>query len=271
MTLMHKYLTQLNWEKLGMEALHKLISLVLLLLVFTVLKKLVRYIFKKTVVKSITLTGDNQNRQETLIKLFQNILDYGLYFILGYWVLAIIGVPISSLLAGAGIAGLAIGLGAQGFLTDLVNGIFILLERQYDVGDVVTIQGVTGTVTNLGIRTTQIRDFDGILNYVPNRNITLVSNLSRGNRRAQIDLPIPFTIDMKKVKETIETVNQVQVPKFPEIIGNPVILGPRTLPSGQAVYRIDITTTNGKQNDVYYAFYQHYQVALIEAGLIKED
>lgn len=71
----------------------------------------------------------------------ENILNYALYFILIYWVLSILGLPVSSLLAGAGIAGVAIGLGAQGFLSDLVNGFFILIEHQFDVGDVVRPNG----------------------------------------------------------------------------------------------------------------------------------
>ncbi|MCC9882215.1 mechanosensitive ion channel family protein, partial [Streptococcus agalactiae] len=107
-----------------------------------------------------------------------------------YWILSILGVPISSLLAGAGIAGVAIGLGAQGFLSDVVNGFFILLENQFDVGDIINVGTVSGTVTNVGIRTTQIHDFDGTLHFIPNRNITIVSNKSRSNMRAQIDIPL---------------------------------------------------------------------------------
>ena len=86
-------------------------------------------------------------------------MNYVLYFFLVYWLLSILGVPVSSLLAGAGLAGVALGLGAQGFLSDVVNGFFILLENQFEVGDSVEVGPVTGLISTVGIRTTQIRGF----------------------------------------------------------------------------------------------------------------
>ena len=97
--------------------------------------------------------------------------------------MSILGLPVSSLLAGAGIAGVAIGMGAQGFLSDVINGFFILFERQLDVGDEVVLTNgpitVSGKVVSVGIRTTQLRSDDQALHFVPNRNITVVSNFSR--------------------------------------------------------------------------------------------
>ena len=81
-------------------------------------------------------------------------MNYVLYFFLVYCLLSILGVPVSSLLAGAGLAGVALGLGAQGFLSDVVNGFFILLENQFEVGDAVEVGAVTGLVSTVGIRTT---------------------------------------------------------------------------------------------------------------------
>ena len=120
-------------------------------------------------------------------------MNYCLYFILIYWILSILGLPVSSLLAGAGIAGVAIGLGAQGFLSDLVNGFFILLERQLDVGDTVRLTNgpitIAGTVSSVGIGRPRCETQMGPWHYVPNRNIMVVSNLSRGNQRVLIDMP----------------------------------------------------------------------------------
>ena len=161
MKLINTYFKTINIEELGLELLSKIASLLLLILSFIIFKKTLKFIFKRKIFKSKAFTLQDQSRQNTIVKLLQNSLNYSLYFILVYSILAIIGVPISSLLAGAGIAGLAIGLGAQGFLTDLVNGVFILIERQYDVGDTVIIQNITGVVTNLGIRTTQLLQLDG--------------------------------------------------------------------------------------------------------------
>ncbi|MGT2926572.1 mechanosensitive ion channel domain-containing protein [Streptococcus cuniculipharyngis] len=118
-----------------------------------------------------------------------NLLDYSLCFLLTYWIFLVIGVPVSGLLAGAGLTGLAIGLRAQGFLTDVINGIFILIEHQYDVRETIKVTTVTGRVTKVGLRTSQLSYPDGSLHFIPNRQITLVSNLSRDKRRDRIDFP----------------------------------------------------------------------------------
>lgn len=240
----------------------KVLALISLIIGFHLGKYLIHYLIRKTFKRSLAWEK-NEARQKTLLKLFQNIVDYTAYFLLLYWVLSILGVPVSSLLAGAGIAGLAIGLGAQGFLSDLVNGVFILIEGQYDVGDTIKIDRVTGVVSSVGIRTTQIRDTDGTLHFIPNRHITIVSNRSRGDMRAQIDIPIYADSDLKKIDQIIREINRKVVPDYPEIVGSPNILGPRTLPNGQFVFRIDIFVQNGFQNRIYYAFYQHYQEGLL--------
>ena len=251
-----------------LTVLEKTISIILLLIFFVIFKRIAGFIFDRTIAKSFSLTKYNQGRQKTLIKLSHNIMDYSLYFLLAYWLLAILGLPVSSLLAGAGIAGVAIGLGAQGFLSDLVNGFFILFERQFDVGDSVRLNATTGsiagTVSSVGIRTTQIRDFDGTLHFIPNRNITIVSNLSRGDMRAQIDIPIYADTNLDMLTEIIREVNEKYVSDYPEIVGVPTIWGARTSPSGQFIFRVDIFVQNGKQSQIYYTFYRLYQEALRE-------
>lgn len=269
---MTSYLGNFDLEKMLFNFSSKLLSIILLLLVFAIAKKVINYLFNKAISKSIALAKYSQARQKTLAKLFHNLMDYSLYFLLIYWMLAIIGLPVSSLLAGAGIAGVAIGLGAQGFLSDLVNGFFILLERQFDVGDSVKLNAVTGTiagtVSNVGIRTTQIRDFDGTLHFIPNRNITIVSNLSRGDMRAQIDIPIYANTNLETVTSIIKKVNEENISAYPEIVGVPNILGATTsVSTGQMVFRIDIFVQNGKQIQIYYIFYRLYQEALTAAGI----
>ncbi|EJN93204.1 mechanosensitive ion channel family protein [Streptococcus ratti] len=272
MKFITSYLGNFNFEKMVLEFSSKILSIVLLLVVFAIAKKVINYLFKKTIAKSMFLAKYSQARQKTLVKLFHNLMDYSLYFLLIYWMLAIIGLPVSSLLAGAGIAGVAIGLGAQGFLSDLVNGFFILLERQFDVGDSVKLNAVTGTiagtVVSVGIRTTQIRDFDGTLHFIPNRSITIVSNLSRGDMRAQIDIPIYADTNLETVTAVINKVNEENVPNYPEIVGIPNLLGATpSAATGQMVFRVDIFVQNGRQNHIYYTFYRIYQEALTAAGI----
>ncbi|MBS5090465.1 MAG: mechanosensitive ion channel family protein [Streptococcus lutetiensis] len=264
MNIISKYIERLQVEEIAVDIISKIVSLLLLLTVFLIAKRVLNFIFTHAIAKSISLSRQTEARKKTIVKLLHNIMSYTLYFFFISWVLSILGVPVSSLLAGAGLAGVALGLGAQGFLTDVVNGFFILLENQFEVGDSVVIGSVEGNISSVGIRTTQIRGFDGTLHFIPNRNITVVSNKSRGDMRVQIDIPIYAHTDLAKVSNIIKTINKEQLPAFPEIVGSPTILGPCTNTTAQPVFRVDIFVQNGKQNYIYSNFYRLYQEALLE-------
>lgn len=268
MNIITKYIQQLDAEEIALTLLSKVISLILLLIVFAIAKRITSFIFKHTIEKSIGLSRQSLARQKTIIKLLKNIINYVFYFFLIYSILSVLGVPISSLLAGAGIAGLAIGLGAQGFLTDVVNGFFILLENQFEVGDSIVIGSVEGTISSVGIRTTQIRGFDGTLHFVTNRSISVVSNKSRGAMRAQIDLPIFANTDLDEVTRIVEETNKENLENFPEIVEAPKVLGPRTTTNGQLVFRVDIFVQHGSQSKIYSAFYKLYQESLLTNNII---
>ena len=264
MNIISKYIERLQVEEIAVDIISKIVSLLLLLTVFLIAKRVLNFIFTHAIAKSISLSRQTEARKKTIVKLLHNIMSYTLYFFFISWVLSILGVRVSSLLAGAGLAGVALGLGAQGFLTDVVNGFFILLENQFEVGDSVVIGSVEGNISSVGIRTTQIRGFDGTLHFIPNRNITIVSNKSRGDMRVQIDIPIYAHTDLAKVSNIIKTINKEQLPAFPEIVGSPTILGPCTNTTAQLVFRVDIFVQNGKQNYIYSNFYRLYQEALLE-------
>ncbi|MCC9886458.1 mechanosensitive ion channel family protein [Streptococcus agalactiae] len=267
MITLEKFIDHLNVEEVLFTFFTKLISILLLIIAFVIVRQVINYLFEKTVNRSLAFSRQKVARQKTLAKLSHNVLNYTLYFFLFYWILSILGVPISSLLAGAGIAGVAIGLGAQGFLSDVVNGFFILLENQFDVGDIINIGAVSGTVTNVGIRTTQIHDFDGTLHFIPNRNITIVSNKSRSNMRAQIDIPLFVHTNLDQISDIVTKINEEYVSKHPAIVGEPTVFGPTTNANGQFVYRINIFTQNGAQFDIYAEFYKLYQKAILEEGI----
>lgn len=267
MITLEKFIDHLNVEEVLFTFFTKLISILLLIIAFVIVRQVINYLFEKTVNRSLAFSRQKVARQKTLAKLSHNVLNYTLYFFLFYWILSILGVPISSLLAGAGIAGVAIGLGAQGFLSDVVNGFFILLENQFDVGDIINVGTVSGTVTNVGIRTTQIHDFDGTLHFIPNRNITIVSNKSRSNMRAQIDIPLFVHTNLDQISDIVTKINEEYVSKHPAIVGEPTVFGPTTNANGQFVYRINIFTQNGAQFDIYTEFYKLYQKAILEEGI----
>lgn len=270
MHFLTNYLAQFDVEAILMALVSKLLSLVLLAIVFYILKKMVPLSIRKMFLSPLQGSTQDIGRQKTLARLLESGLNYVLYFLLLYSVLTILGLPVSSLLAGAGIAGVAIGMGAQGFLSDLVNGFFILLERQFDVGEVVGLTNgvikIKGTIVSVGIRTTQVRDADGTLHFIPNRNILVVSNQSRGDIRVQIDLPLSLTADLAKVEEVIEAINQKEASSWSAIKGVKMV-GPQTLENGQFVYRVQFFVVNGQQSSIYQQFYTLYQEALLSAGI----
>ncbi|HGQ9754179.1 TPA: mechanosensitive ion channel family protein [Streptococcus pneumoniae] len=177
------YIEKLDVTTIIENILTKVISLLLLLIVFYIAKKMLHTMVQRIVKPSLKMSRHDVGRQKTISRLLENVFNYTLYFFLLYCILSILGLPVSSLLAGAGIAGVAIGMGAQGFLSDVINGFFILFERQLDVGDEVVLTNgpiaVSGKVVSVGIRTTQLRSEEQALHFVPNRNITVVSNFSR--------------------------------------------------------------------------------------------
>ncbi|MTB63792.1 mechanosensitive ion channel [Streptococcus sp. zg-86] len=270
MSFFAKYLAQFDLDTLVMELVSKLLSLILLVLVFYIIKKIVTISVRKLFLSSIRVSTQEVGRQKTIARLLESGLNYLLYFLLLYSVLTILGLPVSSLLAGAGIAGVAIGMGAQGFLSDLVNGFFILLERQFDVGDVVGLTNgsikIKGTVVSVGIRTTQVRDGDGTLHFIPNRNILVVSNQSRGDMRVQVDIPLSLTADLDKVWQVIERVNQKELASQTAIKGAKMV-GPQTLENGSFVFRVQFFVTSGQQSPIYQHFYMVYHQALLTEGI----
>ena len=263
------YIEQIDWDGLFNQLVSKLLAFLLLGILFWIGKHLIKFGVKKVLTPSLKVSVTEVARQKTILRLIENTLNYALYFILIYSVLAILGLPVSSLLAGAGIAGVAIGLGAQGFLSDLVNGFFILLEHQFDVGDFVRLTNglitISGNIVSVGIRTTQVRDADGTLHFIPNRNILVVSNQSRGDMRAQIDIPLHTNTDLEKIYQIIEEVNKKELPNYPEI-KDVNILGPQTSTAGQFSFRVNLFVTHGQQKQTYHTFYGLYQEAIRQDG-----
>lgn len=261
------YLKSFNWDSF----LHLITSRFLSLLFLTVLFFLINLIGKAILNRSFRryLQNKNQssNRLQTISMLTMNLFHYTILFFWIYAILSTLGVPVGTLVAGAGIFSLALGLGAQGFVSDLVTGISILLEQQLDVGDVVKIGTIEGTVTAIGLRTTQVTSLDGTVNFIPNRNITIVANRSRNNMHALVNIPIAATTPVEKFRPIIEAVNAQLVPQHPSIIEPPSITGIVTLPTGELVYQVGLTTKNGSQYGLQATFLTAYLKAIRQAGI----
>ncbi|TVS91750.1 mechanosensitive ion channel, partial [Enterococcus durans] len=182
----------IDWDGILATLIQKGLYLVFLIILFGIINRIGKYLMDKSFKQYAKKTVLNESRLKTLHSLLNTIFHYTMGFFFIYAILSVIGVPIGSLLAGAGIAGVAIGLGAQGFMSDVITGFFIIMEQQMDVGDYVKLANLTieGTVVSVGIRTLQLKATDGTVHFIPNRNITTISNLSRANMQVLLDIRI---------------------------------------------------------------------------------
>ena len=122
--------------------------------------------------------------------------------------LAEVGVSVTPLLATAGVAGVAVGFGAQSFIKDIISGTFILMEDQYKRGDWVRVAGIAGTVEDLNLRRTVLRDLDGIVHSIPNSEVTTASNYTKEYSRMNIDVPVAYGTDLDRAMEIINRVGE---------------------------------------------------------------
>ena len=162
---------------------------------------------------------------ETLLPLLQSISQYLLFFGSGVIMLGVLGVDTRPILAGAGILGLAGGLGAQSLVTDLVSGFFILFENQYLVGDMVQIGDAVGRVEAVSIRLTQIRDEHGKLYIIPNGQVKNVINYSKGYVNAVVDIKVPTSTNLDQVMKDMADAGKRLKQTRREVLGETVVKG----------------------------------------------
>ncbi|PBB05177.1 mechanosensitive ion channel family protein [Salimicrobium humidisoli] len=244
-----------------------LIEIVILLVAFSIINPL----GSKAIAKTMETMGKKRKlapgRMKTLEKLSVNIFSYTLLFILVVMLLGAVNINIGPLLAGAGIIGLAVAFGAQNLVADVMTGFFLLLERQAEVDDYVTVGGYDGIVEEIGIRTTKVRGFDGTLHFIPNRLIEGVSNHSRGNMRALVDIQISYYDNIDEALHILQGVADrfKEDARFKE---GPDVLGVQSIGNSEVVLRLLGHTENmeqwGAERDLLKAIKEAFDAAGIE-------
>ena len=147
-----------------------------------------------------------KKRSRTLSRVVRNSAALIIGLIVLFTVLAEVGVNIGPALAGLGVIGLAVGFGAQSMVKDLINGLFILIENPYSIGDVVTVAGISGLVEEMNLRRTIIRDLDGVVHYIPNSEINIASNFTKEFSRVNLNIPVSYNEDLDRVIDEINLV-----------------------------------------------------------------
>ncbi|ASC08193.1 mechanosensitive ion channel family protein [Pediococcus pentosaceus] len=217
--------THIDWEKIGVAFMEHFFQLVLITIIFWIINRIGKHIIRNSFQHHDPIEKQSA-RSQTVYAVVKNIFKYSVLFFYVYTNLSNLGVPVGTLLAGAGILSVAIGLGTQGIVSDVINGLTILIEGQLRVGDSVTIQSIDGTVVSIGLRTIELQALDGTLHYLPNRSISTISNHSRGSQTISIFLRIsdPFEIDRAKdlLRDQLASIKQ----DTDKIKATPIVLAP---------------------------------------------
>jgi small-conductance mechanosensitive channel len=198
-------------------------------------------------------SGLRLQQVRTLASVITSIGVFIILFVAALEVLQLMGFRPEPLLASAGVAGLAIGFGAQTLVHDFINGFFILLEDQYDIGDTVRIAGVKGTVEDMSLRRTVLRDDDGTLHTVPNNQITIVSNSTRDWSQITLRVTVAYSEPSDRIISLLQQVgNDVRNdPAFAnDIVADIQVPGIDRVGNGEAEYLMLVKTRPNQQYGV---------------------
>ncbi|MFC0113385.1 mechanosensitive ion channel family protein [Kibdelosporangium aridum] len=211
-----------------------------------------------------------QQRAQTIGSVMKSLVSfmvYGLAFIL---ILGEIGIDLGPIIASAGIVGVAIGFGAQNLVKDFLSGVFMMLEDQYGVGDIVDVGPTTGTIESVGLRVTTLRDVNGTVWYVRNGEILRVGNSSQGFAVAVVDIPLGYSADIEAATEVIRRIVADEVGSEPvseDVLEPPELLGVDKVTPESITVRLTVKVRAGRQWAVQRALRARIIPALEEAGI----
>ena len=209
-------------------------------------------------------------RTRTLGSVLRSVSSAVIYGMALMMALAEFDVNLGPLIAGAGIAGVAIGFGAQSLVKDFLSGVFMLLEDQYGVGDVVDVGDTVGVVEEVKLRTTQVRDINGTLWYIPNGEIARVANLTQDWGQAVVDVEVAYDTDiaaaMALIKEVADGLWREQLESF-TITQEPTMAGVQAFGDNSIALRLMVRTEPGEQFGTARELRKRLKLALDEAGI----
>lgn len=212
----------------------------------------------------------HRQRVTTLGSLLRSAVDVVIVTITLLTVLAILGIPMAPLLASAGVGGVAIGFGAQSLVKDYLSGIFMLAEDQFGVGDLITIGETKGTVLEVSLRVTKLRDPMGTVWYVRNGEILTLGNISQGFSAVLVDVPVAINEDPARVTKVLAAAvgGMHEDPEWSEVLlEEPTVVGVDSMSGGTMVMKIALKTGPNQQWGAMRAVRQRAQRALSEAGI----
>jgi moderate conductance mechanosensitive channel len=222
--------------------------------------------------RSRLLGGERRQQRATALgSVLGNAASVTIFAIALFIVLGDMGLNLAPILASAGVLGIAIGFGAQNLVQDFLAGIFMLLEDQYGVGDVINVRNITGTVEAVSLRITRVRDVNGVVWHIRNGTIGKSGNESHGWARAVVDFPVPYALDTAEVRGLMErtAVAMYEDPAWEEVItAPPEVWGVQEVTSDSVLVRVIARTAPLRQWDVARELRERLKVAVAGLGVL---
>jgi moderate conductance mechanosensitive channel len=245
--------TLLAWDEVLLNATRIVVILLVSFVAYRLIKLLVgRIVSHEVEAEDPIIKRVREQRAQTLGSLLQNVALVVIVTFAGLTILSIF-MPIGPLLAGVSVVGLAVSFGAQSLVKDIITGTFILIEGQFGLGDVIRIGDTAGQVEKLTLRTTSLRDFEGVVHIIPNGEIKQVSNLTKAWSRAVLDIAIDYKEDVDHVIEILREVGaefQASPDWGPLLLDDPEVLGVQKFGEFGPEIRLQAKTLPLKQWDV---------------------
>jgi len=207
------------------------------ILINSMAKRVINKIIKRKQ-QTLDKSSYNYKKTETFRILLNNLIKYIIFLFLILAILTVYGVNVTSVLAGLGIAGVVLGLALQDLAKDIISGVSIILENQYAVGDIIEVNGFKGEVIFLGLRTTRIKNWEGQIKILSNRNISELVNFSIENSIAIVDIGIAYEENVQKVEEVLTELAEELTETLPNLKGKVEVLGIEKLDDSSVVFRI---------------------------------
>lgn len=258
----------LNYLPFSKELLRIIVILILAWLLMGISRKLIRMF--RNYMNSRADSAEEIRRIETVARVFRHTTIVVISLVAGMLALSELGISIAPILGAAGVVGIAIGFGAQSLIKDYFNGVFMLLENQIRQGDVVEVCGKTGTVEDITLRYVCLRDNEGSVHYVPNGQITIVTNKSRDYAFALIDVGVAYRENLDEVCEVVREVSRAlraEAAIGPKILEDIEIQGVQDWADSAVILRCRFKTVALEQWNVRRAFLGRLKQAFDAQGI----
>ena len=230
-----------------------------------------RQITRTAELSDLLLNQRTEQRAAAIGTLLRSVIAITVWTVAVLMILPLLGVNVAPLLASAGVIGVALGFGAQTLVKDYLSGIFLIIEDQYGVGDIVDVGEAVGTVEEVALRYTRLRDLSGVVWYVRNGEILRVANRSQGWTLAVVDIPIAYNENLDRVREIVErvAVDMDEDPDYDDLLlGRPSFAGVESMSGEAVIIRITAKAAPEKQISVARTIRERMKLAFDRAGIV---